>query len=193
MHVDDDRALQRGRQVGAEPQAGHAVVEGAHVGGVARQPGGSGLPEDLTALLLAADSLGRPLDGAHRYVLHFDSGQLPPAGALWSLAAYDGQGLPMANPVDRYALGDRDPLQYNADGSLDLVISHAAPEPGGSDSSRNGVGIGPFRSPRAGEPRDRARWQWRAAQSSLMSARRPTSPKVCNSCSIRALKAGPSR
>lgn len=93
------------------------------------QPG-SGLPEDLTALLLAADSLGRPLDGAHRYVLHFDSGQLPPASALWSLAAYDGQGLPMANPLDRYALGDRDPLQYNADGSLDLVISHAAPEPG---------------------------------------------------------------
>ena len=86
--------------------------------------------EDLTALLLAADSLGRPLDGAHRYVLHFDSGQLPPASALWSLAAYDGQGLPMANPLDRYALGDRDPLQYNADGSLDLVISHAAPEPG---------------------------------------------------------------
>ena len=64
------------------------------------QPG-SGLPEDLTALLLAADSLGRPLDGAHRYVLHFDSGQLPPASALWSLAAYDGQGLPMANPLDR--------------------------------------------------------------------------------------------
>lgn len=93
------------------------------------QPG-AGLPEDLSALLLAADSLGRPLDGAHRYTLHFDSGQLPPAGALWSLAAYDGQGLPVTNPIDRYALGDRDPLQFNADGSLDLLLSHVAPEPG---------------------------------------------------------------
>lgn len=93
------------------------------------QPG-AGLPEDLSALLLAADSQGRPLDGAHRYTLHFDSGQLPPAGARWSLAAYDAQGLPVANPIDRYALGERDPLQYNADGSLDLLISHAAPEPG---------------------------------------------------------------
>lgn len=54
------------------------------------QPG-AGLPEDLSALLLAADSQGRPLDGAHRYTLHFDGGQLPPAGALWSLAAYDAQ------------------------------------------------------------------------------------------------------
>lgn len=93
------------------------------------QPG-TGLAEDLSALLLAADSQGRPLDGAHRYTLHFDSGQLPPAGALWSLAAYDAQGQPMANPIGRYALGVRDPLQYNADGSLDLLLSHGAPEPG---------------------------------------------------------------
>ncbi len=93
------------------------------------QPG-AGLPEDLAVLLLAADSQGRPLEGAHRYTLHFASGQLPPARAMWSLAAYDSQGMPVANPLDRYALGDRDPLQYNADGSLDVIISHAAPEPG---------------------------------------------------------------
>lgn len=92
------------------------------------QPG-AGLPEDLSVLLLAADSQGAPLDGAQGYTLHFASGQLPPAGALWSLAAYDGQGMPFANPLDRYALGDRDPLRYNADGSLDLRLSHAPPPP----------------------------------------------------------------
>lgn len=92
------------------------------------QPG-SGLPEDLTVLLLTADSQSRPLDGAYRYVLHFDNDQLPPAGALWSLAAYDAQGIPMVNPLDRYALSSRDPLQYNADGSLDVVIGHATPAP----------------------------------------------------------------
>ncbi|QEK90582.1 DUF1254 domain-containing protein [Achromobacter insolitus] len=92
------------------------------------QPG-SGLPEDLSVLLLAADSQGAPLDAAHGYTLRFESDQLPPAAALWSLAAYDAQGMPFANALNRYALGDRDPLQYNADGSLDLRISHAPPAP----------------------------------------------------------------
>ncbi|EHK64946.1 DUF1254 domain-containing protein [Achromobacter arsenitoxydans] len=92
------------------------------------QPG-AGLPEDLSVLLLAADSQGALLDGAHRYTLHFESGQLPPADALWSLAAYDPQGMPVPNPVNRHALGSRDPLRYNPDGSLDLVFSNAAPEP----------------------------------------------------------------
>jgi len=93
------------------------------------QPG-SGLPEDLTVLVLATDSDGALLDGAHRYTLHLDSGQLPDAGAFWSLTAYDGQGMPVPNPVNRLALGSRDPLRYNADGSLDLVFSNTAPAPG---------------------------------------------------------------
>ncbi|AVJ25966.1 DUF1254 domain-containing protein [Achromobacter spanius] len=92
------------------------------------QPG-SGLPEDLTVLVLATDSDGALLDGAHRYTLHLDSGRLPDTGAFWSLTAYDGQGLPVPNPVNRMALGSRDPLRYNADGSLDLVFSNAAPPP----------------------------------------------------------------
>lgn len=92
------------------------------------QPG-AGLPEDLSVLLLAADSHGAPIDGAHRYTLHFESGQLPPAGALWSLAVYDGQGMPVANMLNRYALGDRAPLAYNADGSLDVHVSALPPAP----------------------------------------------------------------
>jgi len=92
------------------------------------QPG-SGLPEDLTVLVLATDSDGALLDGAHRYALHLETGQLPDAGAFWSLTAYDSQGMPVPNPVNRHALGSRDPLRYNADGSLDLVFSHAAPPP----------------------------------------------------------------
>jgi hypothetical protein len=37
--------------------------------------------------------------------------------------------MPAANPLGRYALGSRDPLRYNADGSLDLRVSHAPPPP----------------------------------------------------------------
>lgn len=96
---------------------------------VAQAQPGSGLPEDLTVLVLATDSDGALLDGAHHYALHIESRQLPDAGASWSLAAYDGQGMPVPNPVNRLALGDRDPLRYNADGSLDLIFSHAPPPP----------------------------------------------------------------
>ena len=39
----------------------------------------------------------------------------------------DGDGFPVANPIKRYAIGDRDPLKYNADGSLDLYIQPESP------------------------------------------------------------------
>jgi hypothetical protein len=40
---------------------------------------------------------------------------------------YDQDGFQVTNPLDRFALGDRDPLRYNADGSLDLLIQHQSP------------------------------------------------------------------
>lgn len=40
---------------------------------------------------------------------------------------YDAEGFQVANPLDRYAIGDRDPLNYNTDGSLDLYIQPETP------------------------------------------------------------------
>jgi hypothetical protein len=40
------------------------------------------------------------LTGAHRYVLHFAKGELPPVRACWSLTMYDQGHFLVANPID---------------------------------------------------------------------------------------------
>ena len=73
------------------------------------------------------DSDRQPLSGAARYTLHFEKDQLPPADAFWSLTMYGADQFFVANPIDRFAIGDRDKLRFNADGSLDLYIQHDSP------------------------------------------------------------------
>jgi len=88
---------------------------------------GANLPEDAVYPLNIGDAEGRPLHGANKYVLHFGKGETPPAKAFWSVTLYDEHGFPTANALKRCAIGDRDALRYNADGSLDLYIQHASP------------------------------------------------------------------
>jgi hypothetical protein len=90
---------------------------------------GANLPEDAVYPLLQHDADGQALDGGNDYVIHFDADGLPPVEAFWSVTMYDGQGFQSANELNRFAIGDRDPLQYNADGSLDLYLQHANPGP----------------------------------------------------------------
>jgi hypothetical protein len=88
---------------------------------------GANLPADAVYPNAQFDADGQPLDGSKRYVLHFPPGGVPPVKAFWSITAYDADGYLIANELDRYALGDRDPLQFNADGSLDLYVQAEAP------------------------------------------------------------------
>jgi hypothetical protein len=73
------------------------------------------------------DADGQPYNGAHKYVLHFDKDQLPPVGAFWSITMYDNEGFQCANELNRFAIGDRDALRCNEDGSLDLYFQHENP------------------------------------------------------------------
>jgi hypothetical protein len=53
--------------------------------------------------------------------------KMPPVKAFWSLTMYDQDSFLVPNPLHRYGLGDRDPLKYNPDGSLDLYLQHQSP------------------------------------------------------------------
>lgn len=96
---------------------------------VARIGLGANPPEDAVYLSSYQDTAGGRLQGANKYVLHFEKSQLPPVRAFWSLAMYSDDGFFVPNPIDRFSIGDRDALAYQSDGSLDLYIQHDSPGP----------------------------------------------------------------
>jgi hypothetical protein len=60
-------------------------------------------------------------------VLRFEKDKLPPVDAFWSVTAYDTKGYFIPNALKRQALGDRDKLQLNANGSLELYFQAESP------------------------------------------------------------------
>ena len=95
---------------------------------------GANQPEDAVYPLNMADTHGKPLTGEHKYILRFSKEELPPVSAFWSVTMYDSAGFQVANRINRFAIGDRDDLKYNPDGSLDLYLQHESP---GSDKESN--------------------------------------------------------
>ena len=96
---------------------------------VAQRGLGANQPQDAVYPLNLLDAEGKPVMGENRYVVSFKKGELPPADAFWSLTMYDAEGFPVANPINRYALGDRDALAFKADGSLDIIVQNEDPGP----------------------------------------------------------------
>jgi hypothetical protein len=96
--------------------------------GIALNGLGANLPEDAIYPMTLLDDHNAPLRGSNRYVIHFDSGQIPPVNAFWSITLYDANGYFAANPLNRYNIGSRDALMRNADGSIDIVLQNTSPD-----------------------------------------------------------------
>jgi Uncharacterized conserved protein len=61
--------------------------------------------------------------------MHFEARQEPPVNGFWSVTMYNDKQFFVDNPIRRYAIGDRDDLRRNPDGSLDLYLQHDSPGP----------------------------------------------------------------
>lgn len=90
-------------------------------------PGPINLPEEAMYWRTSVDGAGKALSGAHQYRMHFPPGGLPPNRGFWSLTMADAHERFVANPLNRFLLGDRSALAPNADGSIDICIQHSPP------------------------------------------------------------------
>ncbi len=101
---------------------------------VARLGLGALPPEEATYFSCCQTGAASSLSGEHAYTLHFAAPELPPVHAFWSLSLYGEDGYFVSNAIHRFAIGDRDALKFNRDGSLDLYVQHDAP---GADRDSN--------------------------------------------------------
>ena len=90
---------------------------------------GANRPQDAIYPISDMDADGKAYDGANKYVMHFDKGQLPPARAFWSLTMYDAAYFFVANPLNRYNVSSRTKFATNADGSIDVYLQNESPGP----------------------------------------------------------------
>jgi hypothetical protein len=135
--LDELRTQEQPRELGngwALPVAvrtswGHDVLSRARV---ARNLIGALGIEEAMYPTAEVDETGRTLDGRHAYELRFAPAGVPKVDAFWSLTMYRRSDcLFVANPLDRYSIGDRTPgLRHDADGGLSIRIEATDPGPG---------------------------------------------------------------
>lgn len=74
------------------------------------------------------DAAKSKLDGHNQYQIRFESGDLPPVDAFWSITLYAADRFLYPNDLQRFSIGDRTAgLRHDPDGGLTLQIGHAAP------------------------------------------------------------------
>ncbi|MFN3212396.1 MAG: DUF1254 domain-containing protein [Henriciella sp.] len=88
---------------------------------------GTNISKDAVYGVTQLDSNLAPLNGQNTYRMRFEAGELPPTNAFWSVTNYDAEGYLERNAIDRYSLGSNHALNFNADGSLEFLLSNAEP------------------------------------------------------------------
>ena len=95
---------------------------------------GANRPEDAVYPTSEGPDVLKKYSGEHKYVMHFNKGEMPPVNGFWSLTMYDAHYFFVENPLNRYTLSQRNKFKTNADGSIDLYIQHDSP---GKDKESN--------------------------------------------------------
>jgi len=67
-----------------------------------------------------------------------------PVQAFWSLTMYSTTGFFVANPLERFTLGNRSNLHFNEDGSLDMYLQSEQPTSEASLDNWLPAPAGPF-------------------------------------------------
>jgi hypothetical protein len=94
--------------------------------GVAYIGFGANLPIDGYYPLLLHDSAGKLLNGEKKYKFTFAKGELPPAGAFWSVTNYQDHFL-VPNGGEKYAVSSWMNPKTNSDGSLTIYMQPTSP------------------------------------------------------------------
>jgi hypothetical protein len=74
------------------------------------------------------DSAGRRLHSKNDYLVRFKSVMPVEKAGFWSITLYNKDFFLAENAIRRYSLGDKDTLQFNADGSFTILVSSKQPE-----------------------------------------------------------------
>jgi hypothetical protein len=88
---------------------------------------GANRPQDAIYPTSEGPDIAAKYNGANKYVLHFDKGQMPPVDGFWSVTMYNAQYFFVANPLNRYNVSQRNKFIPNADGSTDIYIQADSP------------------------------------------------------------------
>ncbi|MFD4704911.1 DUF1254 domain-containing protein [Gottfriedia sp. NPDC058432] len=135
---DGKEAIQKSLLVLQKPNNGNWTVNYDRVGTygvyylnramIAMNALGANIPKEAVYAITRKDSDGNTLSGQSKYVIHFDKNNLPPVNDFWSICIYDSTNYFIANPINRFSIGDRtEGLKYNIDGSLDIYVQSTAP------------------------------------------------------------------
>jgi hypothetical protein len=88
---------------------------------------GANRPEDAVYPTSEGPMLVEKYNGANKYVLHFNKGEMPPVDGFWSLTMYNAKYFFVDNQLNRYNVSQRNKFATNADGSTDIYIQADSP------------------------------------------------------------------